>query len=75
MKARLAVLLIVTVLGVGACVNQPTTPSATGANALFDGGLGFGSGNRTGQDSTTQTNATASSGSNSRGGLGLGSGN
>jgi hypothetical protein len=60
---------------VGACTGS-TTPTASDRRpegAVYDGGLGLGSGNRS--DSTNANNNTASGEGAVPGGLGLGSGN
>lgn len=79
MRKRIVVLATAAALGVGACDSAPTI-SAEGVSGSRDGGVIFGSGNRSGSDST---NASATSnGENadatteeSRGGVVLGSGN
>jgi hypothetical protein len=58
-----------------ACSGEsPTNAAVVPANARFDGGITFGSGNLTGASNTENTTA-ADSGSTARGGITFGSGN
>jgi hypothetical protein len=75
-NARIA---IVALAVLGGCAELPTDskagPPEVGGPS-FDGGLVFGSGNRSQTDSTqTQTSSTTSTDSTGRGGLVFGSGN
>jgi hypothetical protein len=78
MKKRI-VLATAALLGMAACDSAPTI-SADGTTGSLDGGVIFGSGNRSGSDSTSA--AAASNGENAdatteegRGGVVFGSGN